>query len=94
MDVKLGISFTAGQKVKDKNDQEVKYMYCPKSAASFHEQFEKREDAYKWAETLMVYDNASDFMKLSFLNNDFGEFFKGSGWSVRSPIAVHLWIQK
>ena len=94
MDVKLGISFTAAQPNKNSGNQEVKYMYCPKSAATFHELFKSREQAYEWAKTLEVYDEPAQFMGLSFLNNDFGEFFKGSGWTMRVPIAVHLWIQK
>ena len=94
MDVRLGISFTAAQGIRQHGDQIVKYMYCPKSAASFHEQFRTREEALEWGESLKVYDNPQQFILLSFLNNDFGEFFKGSGWSVRKPIAVHLWIQK
>ena len=93
MIVSLGLSFTA-HKIHGNSDEEVKYMYCPKEAATFTERFRTREDALKWAKTLQTYDNPSEFMTLSFLNNDFGEFFKGSGWSVRTPIAVHLWIQK
>ena len=84
----LGISFTAERK------GEVTYMYCPKSGASFSEAFENRESALKWADSLMFLDDQMELMALSYLTREFGEFFKESNWTGRTPIALHLWIQK
>ena len=88
--VDLGLSFTA----KKKLDSKVSYMYCPKSAASFSEKFETRKEALDWCDSLTSFKNMNEFLSLSFLQADFGEFFRESGWSTRSPIALHLWIQK
>ena len=90
MIVDLGVSFTAAQG----KEAEVQYMYCPKSAAYFNERFYNREQAYKWAESLKHLDNPMEIMTLCFLFNSFGQFFKGSGWTGRTPVAAHLWIQK
>ena len=95
MIVDLGLSFTAGKgKENDLEDSTVQYMYCPRSAASFTERFYNRDQAYDWAKSLKHLDSPMEIMTLCFLFNSFGEFFKGSGWSARTPIAVHLWIQK
>lgn len=88
--VDVGISFTAARK----QDQEIQYMYCPKSGASFSKIFEKRKEALEWADTLKVIDSPMLLMTHSFLNNDFGNFFSSSGWTGRSPVALHMWIQK
>ena len=94
MIVNLGISFTASKGVVGHNNYEALYMYCPKAAATLNEQFKTREDAYEWAKTLNHLDNPKDIMTLCFLFRDFGEFFTTSGWTGRTPIAAHLWIQK
>ena len=75
-------------------DSEIQYMYCPKSGASFNERFNNRSEAYDWADSLKVIDSPMALMTHSFLNQDFGEFFKESGWTCRSPVALHMWIQK
>ena len=90
----MGISFTAGKGKSESESYEVQYMYCPKSAANFNERFKTREQAYDWANSLKYLDNPLEIMSLCFLFNKFGEFFKGSGWTGRTPVAVHLWIQK
>ena len=92
--INLGISFTAGKGKEPSEDYQVQYMYCPKAAAYFNERFKTREEAYKWADSLTKLENKMDLMTMSFLHNDFGEFFRGSGWTGRTPIALHLWIQK
>ena len=86
--VNVGISFTAARK----QDQDVQYMYCPKSGASFSATFETRQKALEWADSLKI--DTMNIMTHTFLNQDFGEFFKSSGWSCRSPVALHMWIQK
>ena len=88
--VDIGISFTAARK----QDQQIQYMYCPKSGASFKKTFETRKEAIEWADELMTINDSMELMAHSFLNNDFGEFFKESGWTGRSPVALHMWIQK
>ena len=92
--VNLGLSFTAGKGKEPSGDYQVQYMYCPKSAAYFNESFKSREEANKWADSLTQLETPMDIMTLSFLEKDFGEFFRGSGWTGRTPIALHLWIQK
>ena len=95
--VNLGVSFTAGKGIEFSEDYQVQYMYCPKSAAHFNERFKTRAEAYEWADTLKKLDSRMDIMTMSFLydkGNDFGAFFSGSGWTGRTPIALHLWIQK
>ena len=92
--VNLGLSFTAGKGKESAENYQLQYMYCPKSAAHFNERFRTREEAYEWADSLLKLENPMQFMALSFLLQNFGEFFSASGWTGRTPIALHLWIQK
>ena len=90
MIVSMGVSFTAGKG----QDREIQYMYCPKAGASFSGRFNNRSEAYDWAHSLKDLENPMEIMAKSYLYNDFGEFFRESGWTARSPVAIHLWIQK
>ena len=90
VDINIGISFTSAKKF----DTSVKYMYCPKSAASFSNMFQSRKEALMWADSLRGINSKNELMELSFLNNSFGEEFKSSGWTCRTPVALHMWIQK
>ena len=90
MIVNMGVSFTASKR----QDRVIQYMYCPKSGASFSERFNNRTEAINWANSLKDLEDPMDIMAKSFLFNDFGAFFRESGWSARTPVALHLWIQK
>ena len=94
MILNLGISFTASKGIEGHDNYQALYMYCPKSAAAFNERFKTREDAYEWVKTLNHLDNPIEIMTLCFLFREFGEFFTTSGWTGKTPIAAHLWIQK
>ena len=95
MIVNLGISFTAEKGISNgTKEPDVQYMYCPKNAAALSERFKTRDQAYDWANSLKHLDDPMEYMTLCFLLNNFGEFFEGSGWTGRTPIAAHLWIQK
>ena len=87
LSVDLGLSFTA------RKNEEIQYMYCPRSGASFSKTFESKIDALTWADSIHI-DDPMEYMDMSFLNNQFGEFFASSGWVARSPVALHLWVQK
>ena len=94
MIINLGFSFTANKGFEGHENYRVQYMYCPKAGSSFSERFKNREEAYDWAKTLNSLDDPRKIMNLCFLFQDFGEFFSTSGWTGRTPIAAHLWIQK
>ena len=86
--VDLGLSFTA------KKADSIKYMYCSKSEVSFSATFETRSKALEWAQSLNALADPMEIMSMSFLNHEQGEVFAESGWIGRSPVALHLWIQK
>ena len=88
MVVNMGISFTASK------GEVIQYMYCPKSNASFTERFGQRSEAIEWAKSLNDLEDPIEIMAKSFLFGDFGEFWQESGWVGRTPVALHLWIQK
>ena len=98
MRVSLGFSFIASKnfhgQVTTADEPEYMYMYCPREAASFENQFESREQALKWSEKLKPMTNAHEIMELCFLFTDFGQFFRESGWRPKRPIAAQLWISK
>ena len=90
--VNLGISYTVGKGVDNSADYQVKYMYCSKSEAYFSELFRTRKEAYDWADSLLKLDDPIQIMSLTRMLSD--ERFMESGWTGRTPIAMHLWIQK
>ena len=89
--VTIGLSYTAIK--RKKLEEECTYMFAPRGGGFFDEKFVSREEAYEAVEKLKVYDS-SNLMDLIWLKTSFGENFRESGWIGKTPIALHLWIQK
>ena len=88
--VDIGFSFTASRAL----DQKVQYMYCPREGATFGSTFLDRNEALAWADKLKGINDPLEMLAFAFINDEFGSNFKQSGWTARSAVAIHMWLQK
>ena len=68
-------------------------MFCPRQAASIKKTFGTPDQLKKWVDGLADSDEVSPY-DLCFLDMEFGEGFRESGYVMASPVMLNLWITK
>ena len=103
LEVRIGLSFTARNNrpfdVAQPDDHlphrvgELKYMFCPMQAASIHKTFRTDAELTEWTEKLSTSEPTNP-RDMAFLEFQYGESFRNSGFSFDSPVMISMWITK
>ena len=75
------------------NNVKLKYMFCPKQAASIHKTFGTPAQLKKWIDEVADSDTVTP-QELCFLDIEYGAGFANSGYVIASPVMLNLWVTK
>ena len=68
-------------------------MFCSKQAATIKKTFGTPDQLKKWMEGIGTDESVSPY-DLCFLDLEWGQTFKSSGYVIASPVMLNLWITK